>query len=82
MKKLNCFLVLLLLWANGSVHAASTLDDLVTKVRREAAKDIGFDQERERRFIQERDRQQAKLNKLRSELAVADQKAEKLRSLF
>ncbi|MBU2569841.1 MAG: MotA/TolQ/ExbB proton channel family protein [Gammaproteobacteria bacterium] len=82
MKRLNWFLVFLLLWANGSVHAASTLDELVSKVRREAAKDIRFDQERELLFIQERDRQQAKLNKLRNELAVADQKAEKLRSSF
>lgn len=82
MKKLNWFLVLLLLWANGTVHAASTLDELVTKVRREAAKDIRFDQERERRFIQERDQQQAKLNKLRSELAGADQHADALRSTY
>lgn len=82
MKWERWLLLIVFLGAQSPVYAASTLDELVSRVRREAAKDIGFDQERERRFIQERDRQQAKLNKLRSELAGADQKAEKLRSTF
>lgn len=82
MKRVKWILVLSLFGFLSPVYAVSTLDELVSKVRREAAKDIRFDQERERHFIQERDQQQAKLNKLRNELAAADQKANKLRSSF
>lgn len=76
------FLVIVLFFIHSAVHAVSTLDELVSKVRTEAAKDIRFDQERERRFIQERDQQQAKVNKLRSELAGADQRADMLRGTY
>ncbi len=82
MKGYKWFLVIVLFLVHSAVHAVSTLDELVSKVRTEAAKDIRFDQERERRFIQERDQQQAKLNKLRSELAGADQRADMLRGTY
>ncbi len=82
MKGFKWFLVIALFFIHSAVHAVSTLDELVSKVRTEAAKDIRFDQERERRFIQERDQQQAKLNKLRSELAGADQRADMLRGTY
>jgi len=81
MKLIKWFLISLLAFSSFALEAASTLDELVSRIREEAGKDIRFDQERERRFIQERDQQQTKLNHLRSELTNSNQRADTLRQL-
>lgn len=73
---------LLLLVTFGFAAQADSLDDLLKRVHREAREDRRYDRERERRFIQERDQQQARLNKLRAQLDRADQLADSLRATF
>lgn len=82
MKSFKVISLLVTLFTIQTLQAAVTLDELVSRVRQEAGKDIRFDQERERRFVQERDQQQAKLSKLRGELSSADRRADELRAAY
>lgn len=54
----------------------------MSRVRQEAGKDLRYDEERERRFIKERNQQQARLNSLRAELAEADKRADAFRAAY
>ncbi len=75
-------LVLTLLLLSGPAWSAETLDDLVSQVRRQTGQDRRYDETRERRFIEQRDRQQAQLKRLRSELQQADKRADSLRATY
>jgi biopolymer transport protein ExbB len=82
MKLFKLLCIFLLVSVNHAAQAAATLDELVSRVRQEAGKDLRYDEERERRFIKERDQQQARLNSLRAELAEADKRADAFRAAY
>jgi biopolymer transport protein ExbB len=82
MKLFKLLCLFLLVSLSHAAQAAATLDELVSRVRQEAGKDLRYDEERERRFIKERDQQQARLNSLRAELAEADKRADAFRAAY
>jgi biopolymer transport protein ExbB len=82
MKLFKLLCIFLLVSLSHAAQAAATLDELVSRVRQEAGKDLRYDEERERRFIKERDQQQARLNSLRAELAEADKRADGFRAAY
>lgn len=82
MKLFKLLCIFLLVSLSHVAQAAATLDELVSRVRQEAGKDLRYDEERERRFIKERDQQQARLNSLRAELAEADKRADAFRAAY
>ena len=82
MKLFKLLCIFLLVSLSHAAQAAATLDELVSRVRQEAGKDLRYDEERERRFIKERNQQQARLNSLRAELAEADKRADAFRAAY
>ncbi|MCL7421201.1 MAG: MotA/TolQ/ExbB proton channel family protein [Methylobacter sp.] len=82
MKLFKLLCIFLLVSLCHAAQAAATLDELVSRVRQEAGKDLRYDEERERRFIKERNQQQARLNSLRAELAEADKRADAFRAAY
>ena len=82
MKRLKLVLLTLLVSLSLGVQAEDSLNELLQRVHREARQDRHYDEARERRFIEERDRQQAQLNQLRAELNRADNLADSLRTTF
>lgn len=82
MKLFKLLCIFLLVSLSHVAQAAATLDELVSRVRQEAGKDLRYDEQRERRFIKERDQQQARLNSLRAELAEADKRADAFRAAY
>lgn len=82
MKLFKLLCIFLLVSLSHAAQAAATLGELVSRVRQEAGKDLRYDEERERRFIKERDQQQARLNSLRAELAEADKRADGFRAAY
>lgn len=80
--RLSWLLILLVPLLPGPAWPAETLDDLISEVRRQAGQDRRYDEARERRFIEQRDRQQARIERLRSALRQADKQADALRVAY
>jgi len=77
-------LLLLPLLLITPVHGGALLniDDLIDQVRKEAEQERLHNQQREQRFIAERDKQKTRLDELKAELARAEARAEALRERF
>ena len=63
----------------SSAATAQTLEDLARSVREAATTEAGINQEREARFVRERDNQRNLLGEARQELANENARADRLR---
>lgn len=82
MKKLILTLVAAGLFAATQVSAQQTLDQLLSEVQRAASADSRFNQEREARFLRDRNNQQNLLNQARQELAQQERRSERLQTEY
>lgn len=81
--KVSRWILVCLVWAVGfSVNAGEHLDDLVARLRREVQQDRRYDEAREQRFIEERNKQHEKLKRLRADLGRAEKQSGALRSRY
>ena len=74
-------LILIALWVlvASTPAMAQTLDDLARAVREAATTEAGINQEREARFVRERDNQRQLLGEARQELANENARSDRLR---
>ena len=82
MKMLSMMLLASSAFLASSPIAAQTLDELARMVREAAAGEAGINQQREARFLLERDRQQALLTEARQELANENMRSDGLRAVY
>jgi biopolymer transport protein ExbB len=82
MKKLIMMLLASSAFVASSPVAAQTLDELARMVREAAADEAGINQQREARFLRERDGQQALLTEARQELANENTRSDGLRVAY
>ena len=82
MKKLALILAAASAFIASSPAAAQTLDELARMVRAAATAEAGINQQREARFVRERDGQQALLTEARQELANENTRSDRLRVAY
>lgn len=83
MRRLPVLVVALLTAVPASVLASGEeIDALVEAVRQEALREAAFEEERIKRFLDQREEQAALLNDARQQLAAADRRADELRTEY